>query len=102
MRLLVLAVFAAISLTAPGCRSPEPFPRHALIVGPYGYVLDGTPMAQDQAMSELGRLAEASRRATGGVRFILEVRSEAGVPYNRVTELLDQCVGLGITKIERP
>ncbi len=91
-------------LALGGCnKDREPVPNHAVLIrgDGSGYVLDGQPMAHDQVLAELETLANRARTSPGGAaRMVLAIRTDAGVDYDRVVELIDQCSLMGINKIE--
>lgn len=99
--LALLLVLGALCFS--GCRDKEPVPRHVLVIraAGQGYVLDGQPMAYDQVLAQLEELARGQRTSPGdAARLVLTVRTDTGVPYDHVVEIVDRCHALGINKIE--
>jgi hypothetical protein len=97
----ILTVSCLLALVLCGCDERKPLPRHEVVVGMAVYVLDGQAMGHDQFLDELARLASRAERSPGGaVRLGLAIRSESGVPHDRVVQVIDRCAALGITKLE--
>ncbi len=99
----LLALLLVVAGLLTGCNDREPLPVHVVVIRAEGagFLLDGQSMAQDQVLTELATLAQRNRTSPGGsARMVLTIRTDSGVPYDRVVEMIEQCTQLGINKIE--
>jgi biopolymer transport protein ExbD len=101
---LHLALLAGVLLAA-GCSDlpqRDPPPSALLeIAADGGFRLDGRPIAADRLDATLRRMAdEAKDPVLQRSRLRLGIRAAPGTPWDRVTELQDRCIGLGIVNVE--
>ncbi len=102
-----LALFAlGLLLVVAGCmdsdeRKPVPIVTVEVLREPEAYRYNGQRVSKKQLDEELRLLAEQhARERMGSARVIVRLRTEPGADYTRTTALQDQCIGLGLNKLE--
>ncbi len=98
---LALSAVAALAGCGgvPSDRPPPPIER--IDITPRGFVLDGEGMDERRMKAELSAYADRHRDQSGAARVIVRLTVEQGVDYDRVRDLQDWLVSVGLVQIEQ-
>lgn len=90
-------------LLLAGCGADErhPTPLIDIEIRPTDYAIDGRKASYVQVRDDLARIAKENRREhTGTARAIIRMRLLPGAGEERVQELTEHCLAVGLAVIE--
>jgi len=105
---LITAMLAVVGLLLSGCTSAEeeralanPVGKVAVLSAPGAYAFDNQPMDLQQLKAELKTFAEAHPHlGLHNSRVRIRIVTAADADWNRTTEIIDYCAGIGVDKVE--